>query len=720
MAISIRDKDLIAKSFKLMCTGIKNVTVRDHLNWSAYYNIFTTSVGDNRYMNPLPQFSPATDPRYTRFINSKEGGMGPQFKKLYDDNATILTLTMGTPEFTGLLSFIANMFDPVAAIMANKGRAPGLAFYFGQAVGTIAFFPIQLLSIGLQFLNFLAGDPKNQFWYVKPAMGQYITGCNNFLNDLMVNQGYINPVLPRSRADSQQTQGAVNPYNYSAMISTLNSLFPSAINSDGTIDLMRLVGKGTRKYRAFLEKVKALDDDLSITTVQEKTNRIAAIAENINFNGDLVAGIGLGTSDILKAELDSVGNYRGKDEGAYPEVASAFLDKKAYSEVNPGGGVNSVNVSAIGGTTVSDMNNSLNAAGEYGPSNAGANPNDTARAPNPATPSSVQEAQQANKTTYEDNPNDMSWAGQVWDFLKLQAQGGFDAISFRVEHNGQVSDSFSNTAGESPMKAKFNSTVQQANNFKFDMAGGATGVDILDGMINMLKDGITGMAASVSIANIPMALANNSFIEIADHWQDSSVSLHRESYKIKLVSHYAHPYSQITNLWVPFSLIFPSIVPLNAGGAAYTSPYMLKAFCKSRSIIRTGMVESATITFGEGPLGWTRDRKPLNITIDFTIVDLEKVLSLPISRAISPLDITNPAALVSKMLTDVGKYNDWLARVSGSDYLDTVLKYSQLNKRLTMGVRQIEQGFSAGNVAGWLSDSVPMSVAQLFYRPIAR
>ncbi|AUR80924.1 hypothetical protein FDJ25_gp008 [Vibrio phage Aphrodite1] len=724
MSVTVTDRDLIKKSFRLMAAGVENVTVRDHLNKDLYYNFFSSSPGDNRYVNPLPQFSPAADPRFTQFMPSKEGGMGTQYKRVFDDNASLVTITPGVPEFTGLLTFITNMFDPVAAVMANKGRTPGFMFYVGQAVGTIAFAPIQLISIGTQFIYWLANTPKNQFYYVKPSVGLYMQSANNLLNDIMVSLGAIKPLLPMTYDDTAPVNGIDPSYKtaYQEEVARLSKTFGDVVNEDGTIDLARMMTRGVRKFRHFVKEVKKLDD-ADINSPDEKLDAIETKMKNFRPGDGNAYDVPL--KDFLDKELNTVGRIRGDgtDEPHTAERHSAYLDKDAYENARPP----EPPMTSRGDGTLPGLYGNQNVTGDTPPSSnnsssaqSPSHPGDSERPPYTGTTPNIYQVNQ-DQTTYEDNTQDRSWMGDIVDLLETSLYGGFDAITFRHEHNGAVSDSFSNTSTQSPMAGKFNSAVKSVNDFRFDMADLQTGISPIDGILNMARDAVAGISSSAAIVNIPLALTNNTHINIPEHWSESSANLHRETYKFEFKATYATLYSQVTTMWAPFCMLLPLIFPNSAGGSAQTSPFLCKVFSKGRQVIRTGMVESATIRFGDGVGGWTKDRKCLNITVELTFVDMEKYISLPITRASGLLaSLTNPAAAVSRMLTDVGPYNAYLARITGTDYLDTVLRWSQLSRRLTTQQVAWKQSVSPGNIAGMVTDSVIGDISKVFVRPISR
>ena len=339
MAVGIRDKDIIAKSFRMMSSESNNTPLADNYNWSNYFNVFSSATGDNRFVNPLPQFSPATDPRYDRFMNASEGGMGSMYKELYDNNATILTLVPGQPEFAGLLSFLSNMFDPVSAIMANKGRRPYLTFYIGQAATSIAFWPMQLMSIGLEFIQFLMDSPKNRFYTVKQNMADYVSMSSGVLNDIMVKLGFIRPALPNNQ--QQQTDPLYGVYKGdtdTSKIAQLNNLYNDVIYEDGSVDMWRLITRGQRKHRFQVKALADYDNNLAegaSISVKQKYDLVKSLMERTtqDLDSDQSTQRGQPSQKVIEGHYNTVGAYR-ENEGLYPEGQSAYLNKDMYQNAN--------------------------------------------------------------------------------------------------------------------------------------------------------------------------------------------------------------------------------------------------------------------------------------------------------------------------------------------------------------------------------------------------
>lgn len=729
-----KDRNIVSRSFRLMSEGIKDPEkVLINSDYDLFTSFFSTAVGDNKFINPLPGYGRNTDPYPKPAMENKMGNQGRYYKRIHQDFARDVTFTAGVAEFTGMITFILNMFDYSASVMANKGRAPSWAYYISQAASSIAFWPAQIIATSFNFFEFLTNTPKNKWYYCKPTMGMYFTAAQGIFNDLMVGAGYALSVLPSDRQEQGNQKagdrdfGTGGQKGYSsataiakANISYMHSMFPDAINEDGTIDILKISTRGVRKMRHFMKKIQTLDDRFGITTVAQKDKAIEGILNNLiadsgfmNANGGATAGTT--TRDYLMEELKTVGKARGNDEMNYPEVASAYTSADVGQNIKPTDVANQSTAAVDGSQYLAGFEDKMKAKNSES-FNVSGTTTSTGTTTGTGSLSGEQPTIEA--------PNDVdqsSWMGQIGTLLMDGFYGGLDGVSFRTEGTSSASDSFSNSTTQSAIASTFNSTVSAVQDFKFNMGGGTTGIGIIDSFVNTIKDSVAGLAAGSVIGNVPLALLGNSKVEIPDHWDDSTTNLHSESFSFYFEAPYAHPYSIATNIFLPLSLLMPFIVPFATGGSTYTSPFLIKCFSRGKSIIRTGIVQSASFEFGAGPLGWTLDMKPRTLRVNLTITDLDKVMSVPITRVTNPLDLVNIAKQSSRYLGDTGKYNDWVNRVAGIDYLDSVLRYNDINRRMTRFTKDVQNMFTPATIAGVVNDSIVGDVARIFTgRPLNR
>lgn len=729
-----KDSRIISRSFRFIAPSLNNVnSIFERVDFDLETSYFSTAFGDNKYINPLPGFGFNTDPSPAiateNGILNKNGSLGRYYKRIYDDNAVLLTMTAGAPEFTGILRFVTNAFDYASSLITNKGRAPSYIFYISQAAASIAFLPMQVFGVGMNFIAFMSGTPKNQWYYVKPTMGLYAAAAQGILNDLMVGAGIALTAFNDTKSfqgnvsygDTEYNTGTLSGYTESDEYNTkkanyayMSSLYRDSINEDGTLDVVKYITRGARKYRYFLNSVKRLDKTIGNNqiTVLEKDRKIEEILTKLVKDPDFVNGNmdGVdrkGTAYYLNREYQLVGKQRSDDEMIQPEIASAYYDPAVASQVRPVSADGTKNYYSTGSDTLVDKlkeknsnlpgNNAVNATGDF--SNGSA-----------LKPESPYSQVDVNETISEDG-----WFSEVFSLLKDVFLGGMDGVTFRVEGaTGPVTDSFGNETKQSEVASFFNGTVSAVNDFRFNTQGGTTGIGIVDGILDRIKEAAAGLAAGSVVGNIPLALMSNSRVIIPESWSDSNTNLHTESYEIYCEAMYGEPYSIATQVLLPVALLMPFFTPVATGGSSYTSPFMCKAFCRGRTVINLGMVKNATITFGEGEAGWTKSRLPRNARIRLDIADLNPVMSIPITRLKNPLEVFNATATSGKYLGEIGKYNDWVTRVTGQEWLNTILKFNKLNQHVTRFKNDFEHIFSPGNIAGVVSDSIAGEVGRIF------
>lgn len=258
----------------------------------------------------------------------------------------------------------------------------------------------------------------------------------------------------------------------------------------------------------------------------------------------------------------------------------------------------------------------------------------------------------------EDN---VGFLSDFMNFGKSELHGGGAFASFRVNHTGEVSDSFSNQTAEPDVKSKFNSTSASAASKRFDFADGNIGGPI-GGVVNAIADVTSGLLTGVGLSGL-VAMAGSAYVDIPDTWKDSSASLSSMSYTMELKSPYGNPMSRLTNIYIPLAMIMAAALPKAAGKAAYTWPFLVELYDKGRIQTRMGMIDSLSISRGTGSVGWSQDNEALGITVSFTVKDLSSIVAMPIGlkffdestmfsdyiAAISSLDVNDQAYPIEEM-----------------------------------------------------------------------
>lgn len=231
------------------------------------------------------------------------------------------------------------------------------------------------------------------------------------------------------------------------------------------------------------------------------------------------------------------------------------------------------------------------------------------------------------ETTLSSSGDDSGFA----DHLLAELEDGAAFVTFRVDDQGPVSESFSNQSGESSLASTLKGVTSSARQAKFSFANGNLAeVPVIGDIVRRVGDFVRGGLEEINMSGL-LALGGEAFADIPKVWEDSSVEFPTASYTIELRSPYGSPRARFQNLIVPLCMLLAAAMPRATGKQSYTSPFLCELYSQGRQQIRLGVVESLSITRGTGNVGWTRNGEPLGIDVSFTVADLSSIMSMPIS-----------------------------------------------------------------------------------------
>lgn len=657
----IRDHDYLQQAFMLSNSGAQDI-ISDNRRVSVARNKFTdTTPGGNFWINPPPQWAPSCDVRVSRYWTDQFGGMGSDYSNAIDDNADVIYCRMGVPEFNGLFTFLSNMFDAGTAYLARTGRAPDWIFKAFELFGSIIAWPLQAVSVTYTTVRWLMGIPKNRFYYSKNAMPLYWKASTSMLNSLMIKMGIIPPAFK-----TRQDQVYVNTYDFSAYTPSerkeLATLLPGLWKSDGSVDLYYLANRATRKH---IRWQKALKERIENGNVNSQTQAISTIYQHAN------------------EWTDPAG-----------DSSTSTLDDYLSSYFNTGLG------------NAGDPN-TPEAAGSYEIDNAGVSP--TTPRDDTGTITSVTDVE--SKKGFFDS---------IQAHLESELHDGGAFVGFKVNHNGSISESFSNSTKDNPLEGVLNSASQAAQDARMVMAGGNTGVPLVDDAIQAASSAIQGLGSGTMLSGVVSTLMGQGFVEIPKMWADSSANLPRENYTIQLRSPSAHPVSRVQNLLIPFVCLLNMGLAHSAGAQSYTSPFLVELYSKGRSQTRLGIVDSISVTRGVGNVGWNKDKHPLGIDVTFSVVDLSPCMHVPIDPALQPTDLTNPSAAIQKIFVDDNNYSDYLNTIASVGLSEQIYSSQRLAKVLAKTQMDVKQWVSPTQMASSFSQTLSMRALSAFYQGTMR
>ncbi len=626
-----------------------------------------TSLGGNYVCNPRPGFTPFADPPKPGLVRDRNAftvasrmtnqGMGPYYSEAIDDSYQVIHMRFGKPEFNSLTSFFTGFYDAGAAYLANSGRVTGAAFTLGQGAGIVAgfvilggvtFFTLMAVSyIGSGLKGLLATNPT-KFYYSRPNMPVYWSIVTTMVNQLATHKG----MFPTQSGD--QRIGEEQAFD-GEMQESLQKLMPGVFHESGYINVKNLVTRVERlKQRLLKAQQQAVENAASY---EELKSAMQSAIDNANSNDP-----GMSLEDLLEKWKGSFTSSKEKSDKPKMETV---LGGPLEERLADGG--------AVDAKTLEDES----------------------------------------KKTYNPTLGEklLSKLSGFKEFLDAEFADGSAFATFRVDHTGSVSESFSNATKPSDLAQKFNSTSAQGRAAYYSFAGG----DLFDGagaVVDAGKEFLAGALHTLKIDGL-LSVMGSAFVDIPDHWENSIATLPSKTYSMRLVAPYGHPVSQLTNIYIPLAMILAGALPHAAGRQAYTQPFLVELYDQGRAVTRCGIFESLQITRGVSNLGFTKNKDMLAVDVQFSIKDLSSVMYMPVEvGAIDPFKTIN---------THDSTYSDYMSTLGSATLGEQIYRGQKLKLRVKNWLRgDIRMLTSPEHWAGVIRDLPIVNLFDLLYEDTGR
>ncbi len=609
-----------------------------------------TAPGMNIAVNPKPQFTRYCDPRSKGKIVNRPDinvntrgapfglGMGAFYSEAFDDNEQRIYLRFGVPQFMPLLMWIYQSFDVDKVILQNRG-AITREFLSGvdliSKIFVVATAP--LMSIAMGAIGVFSRNSR--FYSVKETMYIYWATVENILNQMVVRRTMVPHVLQDFSFKLDNSINREQKVN-SNFVSALNSLIPDIIDRDtGRISVFALA----LRAQAAFNKMAKEDYEAS------KTKNLSE-----DFTGyQLTAS---GTHDT----------YFTNREGQ-AGIFTKLLMEKAYGLFIKDNPDEEPPLLQETGTTTQKGVVAKN------PIFTDSGGRDMVYTPDPNNPGANVE------TAIKDNvESKKSWLENYGKYLLAEFTEGAAFAVFNVESSGSVGESFSNSFGSNPIESTFNSLSAKSRNLG-NLMSSLADIPIVGDAFKLAADtgSIVLSNASFGLANPLLALAYGVNVTMPKMWESSSAQLPRASYKIKLVSPYGNPYSQLFNIYLPLAMILAGSLPRSTGNSSYTSPFNCQLFDRGRVTTRHAMIENVNITRGTSNLAFTRGGHPNAIDVDITIANLDEVISVDVESS----GVITKALKVFDDAAD-SPLKDYITTITGGDVYTQVFRIPMLRLKL--------------------------------------
>lgn len=596
-----------------------DITIRGRYFSTVMLKHTDTTLGGNFGINSRPQFNWYSDIRSPGRIKKRLGnnggnininesqkdgnvaftsgnyGLGRYYSEAIDDNTEEIYLTFGVPQYNSLTGFFSGAYDREMSILARKGRVSVVDKVMnglGNAIGSIfaiAAYPYITIPVwASRSVNTFFQFGTKKYYTLKPTMPLYWLAVQTLVNNVMVNMG----IYPRTldgilKKPLEQKQGQFNTgleggddaaiqldyFDY------LSEMAPDIFDKERHIDVLAMAARAFRTEYEFQKagangNLEGYLTQKAEPSVAEKISKVLA-----NF---MSFGTYYGTPEACGAsQAEGVGNpTKSSDEGSNS-------DEKKLEE----GVKNSTDL-------MFEMDPRISPSGDK-----------------------CQPGSPEDWVTYHD----------------ITTKGGVNYAIFKVDGVNNVSESFSNSIGESSISSTLNSVSSTARSARFSFADGNIGLGPIETLVKAGASAITNLvggaleAASLGLSNAGGVVSGSAYVDIPKVWENSSANLPRINYTMKLVSPYGHPISQLQNIYIPLCMLLAGTLPLSAGHASYTSPFLVQVFHRGKHVCRLGMIDNVSVSRGVTNLPFTNKGKVLSIEVSFSITDLSSVMSMPIS-----------------------------------------------------------------------------------------
>jgi hypothetical protein len=580
--IALKDKQWIRQAFILSTDSkesfLDDIDLQNRYFSSAYLKWTDSSLGGNVCINPLPQFTRYADIREpglrsaavqtTLQMQRGELGMGNYYSEAIDDNMQVVHLRFGVPSYNSLFQFFTGFYNSSASTLARTGRFDSTIIDGILKAGTAV---VSLAILPLTIVPIAIGliGHAARFFMRWPASKFY----------------YLKPTMPAYwlAVTNMMNQIAVNKgvstfsprYQQETIIGTTQK-----INSQQTSVLSTLFPDGFKP-----------DGRIDVYAIANRSKRLQmrqdyALTQQLSQPGN---GSWFGkVKKIMNEQEGGLGSAIEGAEFALENYITRFLDVGILSGVNE----------LFSGKVEKDIKQ----------------------------PDSVAQGAELTDTPFAPNKD----AAGIAEHFVATAADGSEWVSFRVNNAGAATESFGNSTSKSSLAEKINSLSSTARDIRINFAGGNVDpMGITDTITSGIGTILSGVASTLKLDGLAAA-AGSAFVDIPDHWSESSATLNKTTYSFTLISPYGNIISQTLYIYLPLCCLLAGALPLATGKQSHTSPFLCELYDRGRRTCRLGIIDSLSITRGTSNLSFNNDDHPLAIDVSFTVADLSGVVAMPI------------------------------------------------------------------------------------------
>ena len=268
-----------------------------------------------------------------------------------------------------------------------------------------------------------------------------------------------------------------------------------------------------------------------------------------------------------------------------------------------------------------------------------------------------------------------SMLGNFWTGIQTGALEGANFVGFRIDRSDQASESFSNSTQESSLAAQLNGEVQANRDRNLGEKAGEGVLAFLQQKASQGKALLGALTSKDLSKTIAYVAAGNGYFDLPKQWAGSGGMSRSLTFNMKLRAKTGGDNVSIfQSIMVPLCMLLAAALPRAAGDSTYTSPFIIRAFCKGMFAIPAGIISSLSITRGASEFGWALNRLPTVVDVSFTIEDLSPMLFLSMAGSVG--------GPFMQALANNTKMHEYLNTLTGIGCKERYFRLNQLKRRL--------------------------------------
>ena len=224
---------------------------------------------------------------------------------------------------------------------------------------------------------------------------------------------------------------------------------------------------------------------------------------------------------------------------------------------------------------------------------------------------------------------------KFWSGLKMGALEGANFIGFRIERADNANETFNNSTQESSLANKLNAEVAKIRSYSTGEANGTGALAWARQKIKQvsnLADAFKNLASGQLENTIAYLAAGNGYFDLPKQWAGSSGISRSMTFSFKLRSKTGGDNVSIyQSIMVPLVCMLAAALPHAVGDTTFSSPFIVRAFCRGMFSIPAGIISSLSVTRGSSEFGWTKNRLPTVVDVTMTIEDLSPMIFLSLA-----------------------------------------------------------------------------------------